>query len=105
MIRWILNNIMKWGWDFNHNLRDQDCEPMPSRHRNRSIGMIAVDDDIESDDGINITVCNAIGGRIVTFKHYDRKIDRVSHKIYVVPDDMDFERELGKMITLESMRR
>jgi hypothetical protein len=24
--------------------------------------------------------------------------------LYIVPDELDFERELGKMITLESMR-
>ena len=46
----------------------------------------------------------AIGGRVVTFRHYDRKTDRNNNRIYVIPDDLDFERELGKMITLESMR-
>jgi hypothetical protein len=60
--------------------------------------------DVESDDGLNITVRQAIGGRVVTFRHYDRKTDRNNNRIYVIPDDLDFERELGKMITLESMR-
>jgi hypothetical protein len=49
-------------------------------------------------------VRSAIGGRIVTFRHYDRKTDRSNHRLYIVPEDQDFERELGKMITLESMR-
>ena len=60
--------------------------------------------DIDSEEGLSITVRSAIGGRIVTFRHYDRKTDRTNHKLYIVPDDQDFERELGKMITLESMR-
>jgi hypothetical protein len=60
--------------------------------------------DIDSEDGLSITVRSAIGGRIVTFRHYDRKTDRSYHKLYIVPEDQDFERELGKMITLESMR-
>jgi len=60
--------------------------------------------DVDGDDGLNITVRKAIGGRIVTFRHYDYKTDRHNHKLYVIPDDLDFERELGKMITLESMR-
>lgn len=60
--------------------------------------------DVDSDEGLNITVRKAIGGKIVSFRHYDSKTDRHSWKNYVVPDDLDFERELGKMITLESMR-
>ena len=60
--------------------------------------------DIETDEGLNITVRAAIGGRIVSFRHYDRQKDRNYWKTYVIPEDMDFERELGKMITLESMR-
>lgn len=60
--------------------------------------------DVDTDDGLNITVRKAIGGRIVTFRHYDHKTDRNNFKLYVIPDELDFERELGKMITLESMR-
>jgi hypothetical protein len=60
--------------------------------------------DIDSEDGLSITVRSAIGGRIVTFRHYDRKTDRSNHRLYIVPEDQDFERELGKMITMESMR-
>lgn len=60
--------------------------------------------DIDSEDGLSITVRSAVGGRIVTFRHYDRKTDRSYHKLYIVPEDQDFERELGRMITLESMR-
>ena len=60
--------------------------------------------DIESDDGLNITVRTAIGGRIVTFRHYDRKTDRTNYKLYIVSEELNFENELGKMIMLESMR-
>ena len=60
--------------------------------------------DIDSDEGLNITVRQALGGKIVTFRHYDHRTDRNNYKNYVIPDDHDFERELGKMITLESMR-
>ena len=65
---------------------------------------VARGSDIDTDEGLNITVRKAIGGRIVTFRHYDHKTDRHNHRLYVIPDELDFERELGKMITLESMR-
>ena len=59
----------------------------------------------ESDaDGLTIQVRSAIGGRIVSFQYYDNKLDRRHNKTYIVPEDQDFERELGRMITLESMR-
>jgi hypothetical protein len=60
--------------------------------------------DVDGDDGLNIIVRKAMGGKIVTFRTYDQKQDRNNYKLYVIPDEHDFERELGKLITLESMR-
>lgn len=71
---------------------------------NVTASKLSVGRDVESDEGLNITVRKAIGGRIVTFRHYDNKTDRHHHRLYVVPEELDFERELSKMITLESMR-
>ena len=62
-------------------------------------------DTIDGHTGLNITVMPAIGGKIITFRHYDRRKDDNQYRHYVIPDDLDFERELGKMITLESMRQ
>jgi len=50
-------------------------------------------------------VMAAIGGKIITFRHYDRRKDDNQFRHYVIPDDLDFERELGKMITMESLRQ
>lgn len=60
--------------------------------------------DTDWGDGLNINVHAAHGGKIVTFRRYDRKTDRNNHNVYVIPEDHDFERELGKLITLEAMR-
>lgn len=65
---------------------------------------LARSSDIEADEGLNIVVRKAMGGKIITFRTYDHKNDRHNHKLYVIPDDHDFEKELGKLITLESMR-
>lgn len=61
-------------------------------------------DDFDTDQGLNMQVFKAIGGRIVSFSHYERKTDRSSKTVYIITDEQDFERELGKIITLESMR-
>ena len=102
MIRGIWSRFMKWGWDFNHNLREEDM-PAPSS-RGLAKARLRASDDIDSEQGLNITVRNAMGGKIVTFRTYDHKTDRHTHRLYVIHDELDFERELGKMITLESMR-
>lgn len=60
--------------------------------------------DMESDEGLNIIVRAAIGGRIVSFRHYDKQRDRNFWKTYIIPEDQDFEQSLGKIITLESLR-
>ena len=94
---------MKW---LKQKLRDWLSEPdekeevYATQPSNRLISR----SDIDSEEGLSITVRSAIGGRIVTFRHYDRRTDRTNYKLYIVPEDQDFERELGKMITLESMR-
>jgi hypothetical protein len=61
-------------------------------------------DGFETDAGLRMELHQAIGGRIVSFRHYDRKTDRSYSKVYVIHDELDFERELGKIITQESMR-
>ena len=81
------------AWDEEHTI----AQDKPAR-------WVAAGTDIETDEGLNIVVRPAIGGRIVSFRHYDRQKDRSYYKTYIIPEDLDFERELGKMITLESMR-
>lgn len=101
--RWFMNKA-RWAWQHRDDAEEVDVYPSPkvTARRNNLAGL--VNDDVESDAGLNITVRKAIGGKIITFRHYDAKTDRSSNKLYIVPDELDFERELGKMITLESMR-
>jgi hypothetical protein len=84
-------------------LNDSECVPTPMTSSRGLSKLISRGDD-DHLEGLNITVRSAMGGRIVSFRHYDQKIDRHNTRLYVVPEDMDFERELGKMITIESMR-
>jgi hypothetical protein len=94
---------MKWGWDFNRDLREGDMPAASSRGLAKA-RLLRASEDVDSEQGLNITVRNALGGKIVTFRTYDHKTDRHNHKLYVIPDDMDFDTELCKMITMESMR-
>ena len=81
----------------------EDCPDEPKLAIGRN-STVRARDDFEGDSGLNMRVFKAIGGRIVSFNHYDRKTDRESKSVYIITDEQDFERELGKIITLESMR-
>lgn len=95
-MKWLKQRLRNW-------LNDPD-EPVREEVYSTKSARLVSRNDIDSEEGLSITVRSAIGGRIVTFRHYDRRTDRSNHKLYIVPDDQDFERELGKMITMESMR-
>ena len=96
-MKWLKTKLRNW---LNESESDEPGQVYSTRSKNALVSR----SDIDSEDGLSITVRAAIGGRIVTFRHYDRKTDRSNHKLYIVPEDQDFERELGKMITMESMR-
>jgi hypothetical protein len=101
-MKWLKRLIAQWSSEGRELWEEDSLVPMKTSTRSRLA--IRSSGDIDSEEGLNITVRKAIGGKIVTFRHYDHKTDRTSHKLYVVPDDLDFDKELGKMITLESMR-
>ena len=95
--RWVREDWDTVGADININIA-QNKKMLATSTLSRS------GNEIDSHAGLNITVMPAIGGRLITFRHYDRRKDDNQFRHYVIPEDMDFERELGKMITLESMR-
>ena len=104
-MKWFKRMITRWAQE------DQD-ESSKYVNRGEAIALNSTrgairhnSDTIDGHSGLNITVMPAIGGKVITFRHYDRRKDDTQYRHYVIPDDLDFERELGKMITLESMRQ
>ena len=96
-MNWFKRMIVKWVQE------DDGRLPSPLNKSRRTIGIDS--STIDGHAGLNITVMSAVGGKIVTFRHYDRRTDDSKYRHYVIPDDLDFERELGKMITMESLRQ
>lgn len=102
-MKWFKKLIWRWGSEGRELIEDAPDRSAKIRS-NRGLVRASTTSDIDSDEGINITVRKALGGKIVSFRHYDHKTDRTNYKLYVVADDLDFDKELGKMITMESMR-
>jgi len=106
-MKWFKRMIVKWvqeDWDNACIAVNRKESAMLSSSRGLST-VRGNSDNIDGHTGLNITVMAAIGGKIITFRHYDRRKDDNQFRHYVIPDDLDFERELGKMITMESLRQ
>lgn len=97
-VRWFVKQAQKI------DAEDREAKIYSGNPISMSTAKVARGSDVDGDEGLNITVRKAMGGKIITFRSYDYKNDRNNYKLYVIPDDLDFERELGKLITLESMR-
>ncbi len=80
--------------------------------RENEVGMAKTSNCIDtprevSDFGrpLNITVYNAVGGKIVTFRHYDKNTERQNESTYIVHPDEEFSESLGKLIAMEEIKR
>jgi len=57
-----------------------------------------------SSEGMRFQLYRASGGYVVEFRSYDNKADRHNYHLYIIHKDKDIGHELGKIITMESLR-
>lgn len=93
------NFISKWLYNsFKKAEREENtmkgCEVTSAPHPEEEFGK-----------PLHITVYNAHGGKIVSFRHYDRVNDRSHEATYIIHPDEVFEESLGKLIAMEDLKR
>ena len=86
--KWLLNVTDKARENQNEM---KACEPM--REGNGDFGR-----------PLNISVYNAHGGKIVTFRSYNRQQDRSDEATYIIHPDEKFAESLGKLIAMEEIK-
>ena len=59
----------------------------------------------DDTNGMNFTVYNATGGKVIQFSIYDKQRDRHISSLYVVTDRENLGEELAQIITKESLTR
>jgi hypothetical protein len=91
----------RWAWD-NRDIADVAVSP---RALNSTKPMVLEEDSAPWSDGLRITIKKMIGGSVISFRTYVRTKDRSDERHYIITDEQDFNSELGKMITMESMRQ
>jgi hypothetical protein len=58
----------------------------------------------QPERAIQFTVYQANGGRVIETRRYDRQKDRHANGLYVITSDMDFGKEIDKIITMEHLK-
>ena len=112
MIRYLWDRMLKWGWDYNRDLRD-DCptesgRPARLRARSRSNSIEICDD---SDDNINLPdpivfkVQAVSGGTLVESKWYDYKKDEQRVKLHIITQEENLSESIGKIVTMELLQK
>jgi hypothetical protein len=98
-MNFIKRMIVKWVRDdWERAGREQDCYATVSP-KNSLSGR-----DVNSDPTLQFKIYNAVGGKVVEFSRYDRKLDRHHHDIYIIPKDEDFGTKIAKIAMLESLK-
>lgn len=109
MIRWLWSRMMKWGWDFNRNLREEDDIHVPSRKKSR-LGrdeIVLIDDcsGIDLHNPISFRVEAVQGGTLVETRWYNAKTDNNERKLHIVTQDENLSEAIGKIVTMELLKR
>jgi hypothetical protein len=93
----------KWCWAWAN--KDNPDEFRNQIQAKASTGLSILAPDEAWEDGLRITIKKMIGGSVVSFRVYDKRTDRTDTRNYIITDEQDFNAELGKIITMESMRQ
>lgn len=104
-MNWFKRLVIKWvreDWDKPEEYASNQAVPRIRLESRKSSTMGGRE--LDSDATLNFTIYNAIGGKVVEFRRYDRKNDQSDHSIYVIGKDEDFGAKIAKISTLECMK-
>lgn len=95
-MKWFKKLVIKWVREDWNSVKTEN-----------SIGLVSsrdVESVSDADPILNFRIFNAIGGRVVEFRTYDKHKDRNYTQTYIITDDQDFGERIAKIATLESLK-
>jgi hypothetical protein len=101
---------MKWGWDFNRDIKFLE-EETKVRRRGRGVMTSSLSScDIEGPvidltDPIRFSVQAVNGGTIIETRWYDQRKDESRVKLHIVTSDQDLSESIGKIVTMELLQK
>lgn len=104
LTRWFLKKLMEGAeWEKRQNQEHGSAISVNRLTKSMAIsaGPVQID---QPERALQFTVYVANGGRVVETRRYDKKTDRNTNGLYVINNDMDFGKEIDKIITMEALR-
>jgi len=95
MTNWLKYKLRDW-------LLSNEVEVSAKLSRRNS--MTIDNDGLDSDKGIRLAAYKANGGMVVETNFYDRIKDRSHRTLHIITDDQDLGKEIGKIITMETLK-
>ena len=102
-IRKSVKSIVRWAVNDYESKNYADDTSIPiagGSHSKASTGTSGI-----GTNGMNFIVYPATGGKVIEFRSYDPRTDRMNNNLYVVTDKENLGEELGQIITKESLCR
>jgi hypothetical protein len=65
---------------------------------------ISVDESKLHSEGMRLQIYSASGGFVIETRKYDRRKDENITSMYVITEEMDLGNEIGKILTMESLK-
>lgn len=100
IVKWFKKKFREWSveaWNSDREVATPD--------KISSASMSIEPRSIHSDPVLNFTIYNAVGGKIVEFRYYDKRNDRSSTQMYIIGKDDDFGEKIAKIATLEVLKQ
>lgn len=109
MIRWLWSRMMKWGWDFNRDLRKDEplhvgIGRLRAKHQQDELILVS-DDEIDLTDPIRFSVQAVQGGTLIETRWHDPKKDEYVRKLHIVTEQENLAEAIGKIVTMELLKR
>lgn len=102
----ILRNFFQWVVRSDDiTAADIGSSHISSTSKNYSIGASPGYNLNNLQNGLNFTIFNAVGGKIVQFSVYNPKLDRTNTNLYIITDKENLGEELEQIITRECLVR
>jgi hypothetical protein len=103
----IWEKMMKWGWDYNRDLRDDGLRRNNIRSRRDAIEALGEDSStgIDLPDPINFRVQAVAGGTLVETRWYDHKKDDSRVKLHIITQEENLADAIGKIVTMELLQK
>ena len=108
MIRWLWSRVMKWGWDFNRDLREDDGLVSLARirgTRGRDELVLVSDDEIDLTKPIRFSVQAVEGGTLIETRWHDDKRDEYVRNLHIVTQEENLAEAIGKIVTMELLKK